>query len=237
MNTASEFQKAILVVDDDPSIREAVCEFLELHGYDTRGASGAQEMDEHLQTRPADLVVLDVMMPGEGGLAICRRLSQEGMPIIMLSALGDDTDRIIGLELGADDYLPKPCNPRELLARVRAVLRRRGPPDEQEASAYFFARWRLAAFERALFDPAGAAVQLTTGEFALLKAFVQTPQRILSREQLLGLVRGPTAETYDRLIDLQVSRLRRKLGDGQGEEMIQTVRGEGYMFTPKVRRA
>lgn len=233
----TEIQKNILVVDDDPSIRDSMCEFLSLHGYAMRSASGAIEMDRELAMLRADLIVLDIMMPGEDGLSICRRLSRDGIPIIMLSALGDDTDRIIGLELGADDYLAKPCNPRELLARVRAVLRRRGPPDEPEATAYLFNGWRLAAFERALFDPAGVAVQLTSGEFALLKAFLQNSQRILSREQLLDLIRGPAAESYDRLIDLQVSRLRRKLGDGQGDEMIQTVRGEGYMFTAKVRRA
>jgi two-component system OmpR family response regulator len=232
-----DIQKSILVVDDDPSIREAVCEFLGQHGYAVHGANGGAEMDRALALRSTDLVVLDVMMPGEDGLSICRRLSQDGIPIIMLSALGDDTDRIIGLELGADDYLAKPCNPRELLARVRAVLRRRSAREDSDITSFMFNGWRLSGTERALFNPAGAAVHLTSGEFALLKAFVKNPQRILSREQLLDLVRGPAAESYDRLIDLQVSRLRRKLASGDGDDMIQTVRGEGYMFTAKVRRA
>lgn len=235
---AINLRNQILVVDDDPGIREALSEFLTRHGYEVRSAGDAVEMDRELSLARPDLIVLDVMMPGEGGLSICRRLSRSGPPIIILSAIGEDTDRIIGLEIGADDYLAKPCNPHELLARIRAVLRRREPDndDEQETLVYTFSGWRFSPEERELFDPFGHPVTMSAGEFALLRAFVEKPQRILNRDQLLELARGPAAETYDRAIDLQVSRLRRKLDDGSGLELIQTVRGEGYRFTPKVRR-
>jgi two-component system OmpR family response regulator len=156
-----------------------------------------------------------------------------------LSALGSDTDRIIGLEVGADDYLPKPCNPRELLARVRAVLRRRAAPGPQavtEATRYEFAGWRLDVLRRELRDPAGTFINLSDGEFALLRTFVEHPQRVLSRDQLLDITRGRNIEVYDRAIDSQISRLRRKLNERAEEEMIRTVRNEGYMLLPKVSR-
>ena len=232
----------ILVVDDDPGIRDLVSDFLRRHGYTVDTAGDYREMERALSDRPADLVVLDVMLPGEDGLAICRRLSRpEGPAIIMLSAMGEETDRIVGLELGADDYLPKPCNPRELLARVRAVLRRRQEPkvaDERMAASCEFAGWRLDLVRHELRSPQGVVVNLSSGEFSLLRAFVERPQRVLTRDQLLEFARGPQSEAFDRAIDVQISRLRRKLEDGGGgQELIRTVRNEGYMFMPKVSRA
>jgi two-component system OmpR family response regulator len=225
----------ILVVDDDPGIREVLCDYLAQHGYDAVGAASAAEMDRAMARQAPDLIVLDLMMPGEDGLSVCRRLTGKGPPIVMLSAMGEDTDRIIGLELGADDYLAKPCNPRELLARVRAVLRR---PRESatESPALAFAGWRLDLLRRELTRPDGQAVALSAGEFALLRAFVERPGRVLTRDQLLERARGADAEVFDRAMDVQISRLRKKLNDGSGLEMIQTLRGEGYMFDVKVER-
>lgn len=230
----------ILMVDDDPGIRDVVSDFLGKHGYHVETAGDSREMDVALSRGPVDLVVLDVMLPGEDGLAICRRLAgPEGPPIIMLSAMGEDTDRIVGLELGADDYLPKPCNPRELLARVRAVLRRaeqRGITSGSGAGCEF-AGWRLDLMRRELRSPDGVVVNLSSGEFSLLRAFVERPQRVLTRDQLLDYARGPTSDAFDRAIDVQISRLRRKLDDGAaGQDLIRTVRNEGYMFTARVRR-
>ncbi|MFN7621477.1 MAG: response regulator [bacterium] len=226
----------ILVVDDDPGIREVLCDYLVLHGYDAVGAASAAEMDRALAQQTPDLIVLDLMMPGEDGLSVCRRLAGKGPPIVMLSAMGEDTDRIIGLELGADDYLAKPCNPRELLARVRAVLRR---PREDEAAAgpaLTCAGWRLALLRRDLTRPDGRAVALSAGEFALLRAFAERPGRLLTRDQLLERARGADADVFDRAMDVQISRLRKKLDDGSGLAMIQTLRGEGYMFDVRVER-
>ena len=237
---SAEPVEKILVVDDDPGIRDVVCEFLQRHGYQVETAADGKEMDRSLARGPVDLVVLDVMLPGEDGLAICRKLARpEGPAIIMLSAMGEETDRIVGLELGADDYVPKPCNPRELLARVRAVLRRRHEPRGEEGldAACEFAGWRLDLVRHELRSPAGAVVNLSSGEFSLLRAFVERPQRVLSRDQLLEFARGPQSDAFDRAIDVQISRLRRKLVDsGSGQELIRTVRNEGYIFTPKVSR-
>ena len=199
-------------------------------------------MERILARRRPDLVVLDVMLPGEGGLSICRRLARpDGPAIIMLSALGDDTDRIVGLELGADDYLAKPCNPRELLARVRAVLRRRTEAralEEPLETACEFAGWRRDLVRHELRSPYGVVVNLSSGEFSLLRAFVKRPQRVLSRDQLLEFARGPRSDAFDRAIDVQISRLRRKLkGGDDGQALIRTVRNEGYMFAPRVSRA
>jgi two-component system OmpR family response regulator len=231
----------LLIVDDDPGIRDVVSEFLSRHGYQVDMAADGKEMELALGRAAYDLIVLDVMMPGEDGLAICRRISaQSGGPaIIMMSAMGEETDRIVGLELGADDYVPKPCNPRELLARVRAVLRRRQEPrpgDEPIGAACEFAGWRLDLVRRELRSPQGVVVNLSSGEFSLLRAFVEHPQRVLTRDQLLDYARGRDSEAYDRAIDVQISRLRRKLGDGSDAELIRTIRSEGYMFTPKVVR-
>lgn len=229
----------ILMVDDDPGIRDVVSDFLGRHGYAVSTAGDAREMEQALERDPIDLIVLDVMLPGEDGLAICRRLAVgEAPPIIMLSAMGEDTDRIVGLELGADDYLSKPCNPRELLARIRAVLRRAeqsGSADEL-GTACEFAGWRLDLVRRELRSPQGVVVNLSSGEFSLLRAFVERPQRVLTRDQLLDYARGPDSDAFDRAIDVQISRLRRKLDDGGGHDLIRTIRNEGYMFTPKVKR-
>src|SRR4051812_9805506 len=231
----------ILMVDDDPGIRDVVSDFLTRHGYVVETAADSQAMERVLAKDPVDLVVLDVMLPGEDGLAICRRLSRpDGPAIIMLSAMGEETDRIVGLELGADDYLPKPCNPRELLARIRAVLRRRQEPKNSEegiGAGCEFSGWRLDLVRRELRTPDGVVVNLSSGEFSLLRAFVERPQRVLTRDQLLDFARGPDTEAYDRAIDVQISRLRKKLEDGAGgQELIRTIRNEGYMFTAKVTR-
>jgi two-component system, OmpR family, response regulator len=229
----------ILMVDDDPGIRDVVSDFLTRHGFLVETAGDAQEMERALSRGPVDLVVLDIMLPGEDGLAICRRLAgADGPAIIMLSAMGEETDRIVGLELGADDYLP--CSPRELLARIRAVLRRRQEPRSAEGplgAGCAFAGWRLDLVRRELRSPQGVVVNLSSGEFSLLRAFVERPQRVLTRDRLLDLARGPDTEAYDRAIDVQISRLRKKLDDGSGgQELIRTIRNEGYVFTAKVTR-
>lgn len=232
----------ILVVDDDAGIRDVISEFLGRHGYRVEVAGDSPEMERVLARGPVDLIVLDLMLPGEDGLAITRRLAGEGAPpIIMLSAMGEDTDRIVGLELGADDYLAKPCNPRELLARVRAVLRRaelRASSGGGGGAVCEFAGWRLDLVRRELRSPDGVVVNLSSGEFSLLRTFVERPQRVLTRDQLLEFARGPASEAFDRAIDVQISRLRRKLDDGAGgQDLIRTIRNEGYMFTSKIRRA
>ncbi|MDO9337224.1 MAG: response regulator [Caulobacter sp.] len=239
----TEAPARILMVDDDPGIRDVVSEFLSQHGYQVETAGDGRAMEQAIARGPFDLIVLDVMMPGEDGLSICRRLTAQpgGPAIIMLSAMGEDTDRIVGLELGADDYLPKPCNPRELLARIRAVLRRRAEPhpveDGMSANCHF-AGWTLDLVRRELRSPEGVVVNLSSGEFSLLRAFVERPQRILTRDQLLDMARGRDSDAYDRAIDVQISRLRKKLDDGSnGGELIRTIRSEGYMFVPKVTRS
>jgi two-component system OmpR family response regulator len=192
-----------------------------------------------MENNPVDLVVLDVMMPGEDGLSIARTLSaQNDVAIIMISALGSETDRIIGLEVGADDYLPKPVSPRELLARIRAVLRRQQGGDKEPSSGgiYAFEGWELDIVRRILRDPGNILISLSEGEFSLLRAFVERPQRVLTRDQLLEYARGPDSDSFDRAIDTQISRLRRKLSSRGGSELIRTIRSEGYMFLPKVTR-
>ena len=236
-----DHETRILVVDDDPELRKLVGDFLVGHGFRVRVAEDAASMRAAIAAERPDLVILDVMMPGEDGLSAARRLSAEqGPPVIMLSALGSDTDRIIGLEVGADDYLPKPCNPRELLARVRAVLRRRAAPGPAEPPApsarYEFAGWKLDLLRRELRDPAGTFINLSEGEFSLLRTFIEHPQRVLSRDQLLDITRGNDIEVYDRAIDSQISRLRRKLNERTDAELIRTVRNEGYMLLAKVTR-
>jgi len=243
-NQSRDHAATILLVDDDDGIRDLVSEFLSQHGYRVETAPDARAMALVLGRGPVDLVVLDVMMPGEDGLSICRRLT--GHPnapaVIMLSAMAEDTDRIVGLELGADDYITKPCNPRELLARVKAVLRRRREPVSAEGAApatiCHFSGWRLDMVRRELRSPQGVMVNLSSGEFSLLKVFVERSQRILTRDQLLDLAPGRDNETYDRAIDVQISRLRKKLDDTAGQaELIRTLRNEGYMFVPKVTRS
>jgi two-component system OmpR family response regulator len=235
-----DLQALILVVDDDPDLRKLITGFLSGHGYRVASAENVAEMRRSIEAERPDLVILDAMMPGEDGLSAARSLAAESGPaVIMLSALGSDTDRIIGLEVGADDYLAKPCNPRELLARVRAVLRRRpmGALDATETGQlYAFAGWRLDILRRDLRDPTGIFIELSDGEFALLRSFVEHPQRVLSRDQLLDYAHGGEREVYDRAIDSQISRLRRKLNDRGNVELIRTVRNEGYMLLSKVVR-
>ena len=224
----------ILLVDDDPEIRQLIGDFLVQHGFRIAGAANGAEMDRQIAAERPALVILDLMLPGEDGLAICRRLSASGrIPVIMLSALGEETDRIVGLELGADDYGRNPCSPRELLARVRAVLRRGEGAERVGSATYRFAGWQLDPARRELRSPERVVVALSSGEFGLLMAFLQSPSRVLSRDQLLDLARGRDADSYDRAIDVQVSRLRRKLADHGGGELIVTVRNEGYMFAAR----
>lgn len=241
---ATEFDaiaaSTILVVDDDTSIRDAIAEFLVGHGYAVRAADSAAACDRELSKAPVDLIVLDVMMPGEDGLSLCRRLAPAGTAILMLSALDAVTDRIVGLEVGAWDYLTKPFEPRELLARVRALLRRPGTErtgDGRTGGGLTFAGWWLNVEERWLRDPAGRPMPLSEGDHALLAAFVQRPGRIMTRNALLDLARGLDAASYDRAIDIAVSRLRRKLAEADPTPLIETVRGVGYRFLPPVRPA
>ena len=230
-------QSLLLVVDDDPDLRRLISGFLSEHGYRVETAEDAAQMRRVLDERRPDLIILDVMMPGEDGLSAARRLTSErGPALIMLSALGTDTDRIIGLEVGADDYLAKPCNPRELLARVRAVLRRRQLAEASSGHRYEFAGWHLDLIQRALRDPNGTYINLSDGEFSLLRTLVEHPQRVLSRDQLLDCARGRDIEVFDRAIDSQISRLRRKINDRGHSELIRTVRNEGYMLLPAVTR-
>lgn len=221
----------ILIVDDDPAIRQLVGDFLAQHGFRTAAAASGVEMDRLIETEPPALVVLDLMLPGEDGLNICRRLAATDIAVIMLSALGEEMDRIVGLELGADDYLGKPVSPRELLARIRAVLRRQQAASELPGVAiYRFAGWTFDARRRELRSPSGVTVPLSSGEFRLLSAFLERPQRVISRDQLLDFVRGDGADVFDRAVDVQISRLRKKLNGEDGTELIVTVRNEGYMF-------
>jgi len=224
----------VLVCDDDAAIREGLVEVFERAGFTAFSAGDVTAMERQLAAKGADLIVLDLMMPGEDGLSACNRLSGKGgPPIIMLSALGDDADRIVGLEIGADDYLAKPCNPRELVARARAVLRRGRDTDTAAGEAVRFAGFRLDVARRELHDPDGVVIPLSAGEFRLLRAFVERPQRVLSREQLLDYAFDNDGDVFDRAVDVQVSRLRKKLERRGGPEVIRTVRGEGYLFAVK----
>ncbi|QIL01970.1 response regulator [Sphingomonas sinipercae] len=223
----------VMLVDDDPEIRQLIGDFLDQHGFRVASAGNSVEMDRQIAAERPALIVLDLMLPGEDGLAICRRLSATQIPVIMLSALGQETDRIVGLELGADDYLAKPCSPRELLARIRAVLRRHESAQPAAAGFYHFAGWSFDPRRRELRSPDGITVALSSGEFRLLSAFLERPLRVLSRDQLIEVARGPTSDVFDRAIDVQVSRLRKKLADHGGADLIATVRSEGYMFAVK----
>lgn len=262
----------ILIVDDDKGIRTVVADFLTKHGFQTVTAADPIEMRKHLAADSFDLIVLDVMMPKEDGLTALRTLGPGAPPVIMLSAVGADIDRVVGLEMGADDYLAKPCNPRELLARIRTVLRRKAaaqalldeadgagaaklapagqpaasvvplPQPEQVAlhgPVLAFDNWRMDLGMRLLIDPEDRVITLTDGEFRLLLAFAEHPRRVVTRDQLLEWSRGDDAEHFDRAIDVQLSRLRRKLanaGNNGASELIRTVRNEGYIFVPQVTR-
>jgi two-component system, OmpR family, response regulator len=238
-----EVSPHLLVIDDDREIRDLLSRFLAKHGYRVTTAKDAREARRILADARIDLLILDVMMPGEDGLSLCRDVrAKSATPIIMLTAMGEETDRIVGLEVGADDYLPKPFSPRELLARIKAVMRRAVglPPSDpaERGKVLRFAGWTLDFGRRRLESPLGEAVELSTGEFELLVAFVERPQRVLNRDQLLDLARGRAAAPFDRSIDVQVSRLRRKIEtDPKSPQIITTVRGGGYVFTPAVERA
>jgi two-component system OmpR family response regulator len=230
----------ILVVDDHQEIRDLVARYLEQYEMRVSTARDGQEMKKRLAGSAIDLVVLDLMMPGEDGLALCRHLREHSqIPIIMLTAMAEETDRVLGLEMGADDYLTKPFFPRELLARIKAVLRRtEALPPQREAPAVEqlrFAGWRLDVARRELVGADEVAVPLSTAEFKLLSTFLAHPQRVLSREQLLDMTRGRQAEVFDRSIDNQVSRLRRKIEQDPGNPvLIKTVWGGGYMLSAEV---
>jgi two-component system OmpR family response regulator len=229
----------ILVVDDDPVLREQVSDFLTRNGYRVSVAHDGVAMKKTMKASRIDLVILDIVMPGEDGLSLCRRLRVAGTtPIIMLTAVGTEIDRIIGLEMGADDYLPKPFSTDELLGRIRAVLRRfRLSALESAAGAncvYAFAGWRLDVVRRRLHAPTGALVDLRAAEFDLLVAFVEQPQHVFTRSQLLDLLRGPGI-TPGRNVDVHVSKLRHRIeADPEQPDFIRTVRGEGYIFAASV---
>jgi two-component system, OmpR family, phosphate regulon response regulator OmpR len=235
----AELKKKILVVDDDARLRDLLNRYLTEQGFAGRVVHDATEMNRQLARERYDLMILDLMLPGEDGLSVCRRLRGGGetLPIIMLTAKGDDVDRIVGLEVGADDYLPKPFNPRELVARIQAVLRRRPPPPPPGAPAagaqiVEFGAFRFNLAARSL-SRSGEDVPLTTGEFALLKVLVEHPRTPLSRDKLMELARGREFGAFDRSIDVQVSRLRRLIErDPAKPAHIQTVWGFGYVFIP-----
>lgn len=226
---------AILVVDDDPGIREEIEAYISGHGYRVYTAAAAVQMDEVLKAQSIQLLLLDIMMPGEDGLSVCRRLSAKSdLQIILMSARGADVDRIVGLELGADHYLPKPFNPRELLARIRAVLRRvadSSPAEKPAAQSYGFAGFVASPTSRRVLDPTGAEIILTGAEYDLLQVFLDRPGRVLSRDQLLDLTQGREADPLERSIDVLMSRLRRKLNDSS---LFKTVRNGGYQFAARV---
>lgn len=233
----------ILIVDDDTEIRELVGGLLTRHHMEPLLARNVPEAEAHLEAGRVDLIILDIMMPGEDGTSFCRRLRQDSnIPIIMLTALGEDIDRVVGLEMGADDYLPKPFNPRELVARIKNVLRRAPPvrPGESHASpqAYRFDRYTLYPETRSIVRDDGEEIVLTSGEFSLLLVLVERAPRVLNRDQLLDMSRGAAANPFDRSIDAQISRLRRKLERNPRQPaLIKTVRNLGYAFAAKIERA
>jgi DNA-binding response OmpR family regulator len=233
----------LLIVDDDLEVLALLKKFFMQHGYAVETVAGGTELWAAMERHPADLIILDLMLPGENGLLLCQRLRQQyATPVIMLTAMGELSDRVVGLEMGADDYLSKPFDARELLARVRAVLRRAGegrPVLGGSARPLIrFAGWQLDVTRRELRSPDEVMIPLSSGEFDLLLVFVEHPQRVLTREQLLNLARGHSHDAFDRSIDVQVSRLRRKLEfDTKRPAMIRTVRNGGYQFTASVSRS
>lgn len=241
----------LLVVDDDPDIRDLLADYLRKHGYSVDVAADGESMFARLAEAHIDLMVLDIMMPGEDGLSLCRRLrasdmASAGTPVIFLTALGESTDRVVGLELGADDYVVKPFQPRELLARIRAVLRRSHDSSSDttdgdgrdgnkgEACAYIFNGWKLDLMARHLLDPEGVVVNLSGAEFRLLRIFLEHPDEVLNRDFLQDAAQGRDTERspFDRSLDVQVCRLRARLRDnGREARLIKTVRGDGYVLT------
>jgi two-component system OmpR family response regulator len=230
----------LLLVDDEAKLREPLADYLVRQGFEVTQAGTAAEARSRLNENGADLVLLDIMMPGEDGLSLCRHLVEaRSVPVILLTARGEATDRIVGLEIGADDYVVKPFNPRELVARIRSVLRRsaRGPAPAADDQHFEFEGWRLDPLKRRLIDAEGAVVAISTVEFRLLMAFLERPRQVLDRDRLLDMVRGREAHLFDRAVDNQISRLRRKIEvDSRNPQLIQTVWGGGYMLAADVRR-
>jgi len=231
----------VLLVDDEPSLRQPLADYLVRQGFLVRQAEDAAKARSALVEETPDLVLLDIMMPGEDGLSLCRHLSEaKNIPVILLTARAEATDRIVGLEIGADDYVVKPFEPRELVARIRSVLRRAGKqpnatPDED--ALYEFEGWLLDPLKRRLTDPEGTVVPLSSAEFRLLVAFLTHPRQVLDRDRLLDMVQGREAHLFDRAVDNQVSRLRRKMeSDSRDPRLIQTVWGGGYRLAADVRR-
>jgi two-component system OmpR family response regulator len=236
-------QPHILIVDDDREIRALLAKYLETNGFRTTTAADGKAMIAAMQQSHIDLIVLDLMLPGDDGLVLCRELRKTSqVPIIMLTARGEDVDRIVGLEVGADDYLPKPFNPRELLVRIKAVLRRAAhaprDPDSAVVRTFRFGGWQLNTTTRTLTDTGGGSVALSGAEYRLLTVLLGSPSRVLSRSQLATLLRGREADPQDRSIDVRVSRLRQLLGDdARASQIIKTVYGEGYVIGVGVETA
>ncbi|WP_334146822.1 response regulator [Hyphomicrobium sp.] len=234
----SKHTPQILIVDDDPEIRKLLARYVESQGFRVLLAATCSELRERIATHKVDLIVLDVMLPDGSGLDMCRSLRGEGstIPIILLTALKEEVDRIVGLEIGADDYLGKPFNPRELVARIRAVLRRQAEPQPQTASSkrYRFEGFSVDPALRQVVSPDGAEIDLTGAEFDLLQVFLDRPGRVLSRDQLLDLTRGRDGEVFDRSVDVLMSRLRRKLTGAGAGQVFKTVRNGGYQLAVKV---
>lgn len=231
----------ILIVDDDREIRSLLADYLSNNGYAAHSAENGGAMWKALEETPIDLIVLDLNLPGDDGLTLCRTLrAKSQMPVIMLTARNEPLDRILGLEMGADDYLPKPFEPRELLARIRSVLRRSHalPSNHagQGAERLLFAGWTLDLTARHLLSPEQVVVMLSGAEFRLLKIFLEHPNRVLNRDQLLNMTQGRDSDPFDRSIDIQISRLRQKLGeDARSPQILKTVRNGGYVLTVTVR--
>ncbi|HEX7872482.1 MAG TPA: response regulator [Sphingobium sp.] len=233
----------ILLVDDERSIRDPLTSFLQKNGYRVTGAPDAETARRALGANAIDLLILDIMMPGEDGLSLCRHVREKGdMPIILLTARAEETDRIVGLEMGADDYVVKPFSPRELVARIKAIMRRASAGATREtappARAFLFGEWSLNTDDWTLTGPDEIAIPLSTADYRLLIAFLERPRQVLTRDQLLDLTQGREANPFDRAIDNQISRLRRKIEpDPKAPSLIKTVWGGGYMFSSDVTRA
>ena len=230
----------LLLVDDEAALREPLAEYLSRQGFSVTEAASAAQARSLLKTEMPDLVLLDIMMPGEDGLSLCRHLAEtQAIPTILLTAKGEATDRIVGLEIGADDYVVKPFEPRELVARIRSVLRRsaKGAGPVADDELFEFEGWQLDPLKRRLSDPGGVMVSISSAEFRLLLAFLEHPRQVLDRDRLLDMVQGREAHLFDRAVDNQVSRLRRKIeADNRNPVLIQTVWGGGYMLAADVRR-
>lgn len=230
----------LLLVDDEAALREPLADYLTRQGFLVTQAANASDARSYLREETPDLALLDIMMPGEDGLSLCRHIAEAyAIPTILLTAKGEAMDRIVGLEIGADDYVVKPFEPRELVARIRSVLRRaqKGPAVQAEEDLFEFEGWQLDPLKRRLIDPEGALVSISSAEFRLLMAFAEHPRQVLDRDRLLDLVQGREAHLFDRAIDNQISRLRRKIeADSRNPTMIQTVWGGGYMLAADVRR-